>query len=72
MVRLSSKLSQHMEHEEKNLNPLVQTPKEITSQERFPKFVPSMENLVAIIYSYTYDSLSKKVRRRVVKKVKIA
>ena len=76
MVYLSSELSQHMEqeyHEAKMINsPLVQPPKEIETRESFPKFVPSMENLVAIINSYTYASISKKVSHKIVQKVKIA
>ena len=75
MVHLSPKLSQHMEqeyHEGHILNPLLQFPKVVATQGSFPKFVLSMENLVAILDSYTYVSLSKKVICRVVKKVKIS
>ena len=58
------------DNEEKILNPFVPPPKEIVKQERFPKFVLSMENLVTILNSYFCNSLSKKVSQRVVKKVK--
>jgi hypothetical protein len=49
----------------------VSHPQVVATQENFPKFVSSMENPVAILNSYTYDSSSKKVSQRIVKKIKI-
>ena len=49
----------------------MQPPKAMVAEENFPKFVLSIENSMAIFDSYTYNSLLKKVRWRVVKKIKI-
>lgn len=71
MVHSSSELSQYMEllvDENQILSPIVQPPKAIAAWESFPKFVLSMENLVAILD--TYDPLLRKISRNIVKKVR--
>ena len=57
-------LPQHLERkedEEQIISPLVPSPKVIATQEIFPRFVPSIENSVAILDTYTYYLISKKV-----------
>ena len=64
VVPIISKLLQHMKqanHEEKIQSPYVPRPPAIPSQEEFLKFVPSIENLVAIIDTYTYNSMTNMV-----------
>ena len=46
-------------------------PQQLHPKINFIIFFPPMENLVAIIDSYTYDFASKKVGQRIVKRIKI-
>lgn len=46
-------------HEEKVLSPYVPPLLIVASQKKFPKFIPSMENLMDLLKSYTYDSTKK-------------
>lgn len=57
----------HIEEEVKSL--YVPRPQVIAIHESFHKFVPSMENYVSLLDTYTYDSTSKKVSRRIVKRM---
>ena len=58
-------------HEGQMLSPYVPPPPLVAALDKFPKFVPLMENLVAIIDTYTYEYESKKVSQRIVTKIKI-
>lgn len=55
-----------------NAQSFAPPPKVVVAQEIFPKYVTSLENLVSIIDSYTYNSLSNKVGWSILKKVKVA
>lgn len=59
-------------HEEQMLSSYVPPPPTIKYQDRFHTFVPLMEKSAVIIESYTYNSTSKKVIQRIVKKTKIS
>lgn len=58
-------------HEEKIQNHYVNPRPSILTQEKFHKFIPSMENSMAIMGSYTYDSTSKRVSQIIVNNIKI-
>ena len=51
--------------------PYVPPPRAIVAHERFYRFISSMDNFVALLDTDIYNSTSKKVSQRVVKKFKV-
>lgn len=51
-------------------SPYVPPSLAIADHEKFTKFVPSMENFVALLDAYTYDNASKKVSQKIIKRIK--
>lgn len=73
MGHLTSELSQHLDREvieEQIQSPSVPSPKFIEAQESFPKFVPSMENSMVILNSYTYDQVLNNISCKIVKRAR--
>ena len=43
----------------------------IADNEKFTKCVPSMENSLTLLNTYTYNSTSKKVSQKIIKRIKV-
>ena len=74
VVHITSKASQHIEPnniDKQMQSPYVPPPPAIATHDRFHKFFPSMENFIALLDTYTYNSTLKKVSRRIVKRMKV-
>lgn len=74
IVYVTSEVSQYVEsrhYEDHVQSPHVPPSLVVVDHEKFTKFLPSMDNSVALLDTYTYDSASKKVSRKIIKIIKV-